>query len=87
MITIDNIAVHEMIGLKTVISASSNSQITGLTGTIVDETKSMFTIKTEKGVKIIPKKQNTWKVFSDGEEFTFSGDLLEKRSCDRLGTK
>ena len=76
-----------MIGLETVISASSNGQIIGLTGTIVDETKSMFTINTKNGFKIVPKKHNTWKFFSDGNELTFSGSLLEKRSFDRLGTK
>lgn len=87
MITFENIAAHEMIGLKTVISASSNNQIIGLTGTIVDETKSMFTINTKNGLKMIPKKQNTWKFVSDGNELTFSGSLLEKRSFDRLGAK
>jgi len=87
MITFENISIHEMVGLKTVISASPNSQIIGLTGTIVDETKSMFTINTKNGLKMIPKKQNTWKFLSDGNELTFSGSLLEKRSFDRLGVK
>jgi ribonuclease P protein subunit POP4 len=76
-----------MIGLETVISASPNRQIIGLTGTIVDETKSMFSINTKNGFKMIPKKQNTWKFFSDGNELTLSGSLLEKRSFDRLGAK
>jgi ribonuclease P protein subunit POP4 len=87
MITFENISVHEMVGLQTVISESPNSQIVGLTGTIVDETKSMFTLNTKNGFKTIPKKQNTWKFFSAGNEFTLSGNLLEKRSFDRLGTK
>ncbi len=87
MITFENISIHEMIGLKTVISASSNNQIIGLTGKIVDETKSMFTINTKNGFKMIPKNQNTWKFFSDGNELTFSGSVLEKRSYDRLGAK
>ena len=69
-----------MVGLQTIISASPNNQIIGLTGTIVDESKSMFTINTNNGFKMIPKKQNTWKFFSDGNELTFSGTLLEKRS-------
>ena len=87
MITSENISIHEIIGLKTVISASSNNQIIGLTGTIVDETKSMFTVDTKNGFKIIPKKPNTWKFFSDNNEFILSGSLLEKRSYDRLGAK
>ncbi len=87
MITFENISIHEMIGLEIVISASPNRQIIGLTGTIVDETKSMFSINTKNGFKMIPKKQNTWKFFSDGNELTLSGSLLEKRSFDRLGAK
>jgi len=87
MITFENISIHEMVGLETVISASPNRQIIGLTGTIVDETKSMFSINTKNGFKMIPKKQNTWKFFSDGNELTVSGSLLEKRSFDRLGAK
>lgn len=87
MITTGNITIHEMVGLRTLISASTNSQIIGLTGTIVDETKSMFAINTKNGFKMIPKKQNTWKFFSEQNEFTFSGSLLEKRSSDRLGAK
>ena len=47
MITFENIALHEMIGLNTIVSTSPNGQIVGLTGTIVDETKSMFTIKSK----------------------------------------
>jgi ribonuclease P protein subunit POP4 len=87
MITFENISIHEMVGLKTVISASANRQIIGLTGTIVDETKSLFTLNTKNGFKMIPKKQNTWKFFSGDTELTISGSLLEKRSFDRLGAK
>lgn len=87
MITFENISSHEMIGLRTEITNSSNNQFVGLTGTIVDETKSMFTVNTENGQKMIPKTQNTWKFFSDENEFAFSGHLLEKRSYDRLGAK
>lgn len=87
MITLGNITMHEMIGLRTMISASTNGQIVGLTGDIVDETKSMFTINTKNGFKMIPKKQNTWKFFLDQNESTFSGTLLERRSFDRLGVK
>ena len=47
---------HELVGLKTIISDSPNKQIIGLYGTIVDETKSMFVINTKKGFKMIPKK-------------------------------
>ena len=87
MITFGNMSMREVIGLKTMISASTNSQIIGLTGIIVDETKSTFTINTKNGFKMIPKKQNVWKFFSNTDELTIHGTLLEKRSFDRLGAK
>lgn len=55
MITADTITRHEFIGLNTQISNSSNQEVIGLNGTITNETKSMFTINTEKGMKQIPK--------------------------------
>ncbi len=87
MITHENIHMHELVGLKTIISNSSNKQIIGLYGTIVDETKSMFIINTKKGFKMIPKKHNTWKFHVNNKETILSGTLLEKRSFDRLETK
>jgi RNase P/RNase MRP subunit p29 len=87
MITFGNITLHEMIGLKTEVYNSPNSQIIGLEGTIVDETKSMFMLNTKNGFKMIPKNQNTWKLYADGQEIILYGSLLERRSHDRLGVK
>ena len=87
MITLDNIFSHEIIGLRTIVSNSPNSEIIGLNGTIVDETKSMFTIKTGNGFKNIPKKHNTWKFYVSGQEMTIHGRMIEKRSFDRLRSK
>jgi len=87
MITLGNILSHEIVGLKVIIRNSPNSEIIGLNGTVVDETKSMFTIKTGNRFKNIPKKYNTWKFFVDNQEMTISGTMLEKRSFDRLRSK
>ena len=87
MISIENIPKHELIGLKTIISDSTNKQIIGLNGTVVDETKSMFIINTKNGFKMIQKKHNTWKFLVNNKETTLSGALFEKRSFDRLETK
>lgn len=87
MITADNIVSHELIGLDAKITASSNSKLVGLNGTVIDETKSMFKISTSLGVKLIPKEINEWK-FSIGEhEVTLDGKTIAKRSYDRLGAK
>jgi RNase P/RNase MRP subunit p29 len=87
MITLNNLITHEIIGLNAIVSNSPNSEIIGLNGTIVDETKSMFTIKNGNSFKNIPKKHNTWKFNVDGQEMTLHGSVLEKRSFDRLRLK
>ena len=87
MITHENILSHELIGLRTKITNSSNTHYVGLTGTIIDETKSMFILNTKKGNKMISKNQNTWKLIFGKNEFDLHGSLIEKRSFDRLGAK
>lgn len=87
MITAENLLIHELIGLNTEISASSNSHIVGKCGKIIDETKSMLILNTGNEFKMIPKKFNTWKFFVEEKEITINGTLLEKRSFDRLVTK
>ena len=85
MITADNITSHEFIGLDTEIIKSTNAQVIGLNGRIVNETKSMFAIKTEKGVRSIAKATNSWK-FSIGEkEVVVDGSDIAKRPFDRIG--
>ncbi len=87
MITLENIALHELIGLYTKIVDSSNKQIIGLNGKVVDETKSMFVIKTSNGFKKIPKEQNNWKFSVQSEEIVLHGSNLCKRPFDRVGFK
>ena len=87
MITADNITSHELIGLHTEISKSSNSQLVGLNGTIVDETKSMFTINTNNGTKSIPKDTNSWKFSIENKDVVIDGAKIAKRAFDRIGVK
>ena len=87
MLTKNNFLKHELIGLKAEIEDSSNTQIIGRRGTIVDETKSMLIICVKKGVKMIPKKETKLK-FSINDEFvTVPGSYLVKRSHERLEIK
>jgi ribonuclease P protein subunit POP4 len=85
MITENNIYQHEFIGLDTQVIQSSNPQFIGLNGTITDETKSMFTLNTNKGEKSIPKSNNLWKFSLEGKDVTLDGSKIEKRPFDRLG--
>ncbi len=87
MITKDNITSHEFIGLHTEITQSSNSQIIGLNGRIVDETKSMFRIITKNGMKSITKSKNSWKFSIENQDIVIDGSKIAKRPFDRIGAK
>ena len=87
MITADTISRHEFIGLDTKVIDSNNSQVIGLNGTIINETKSMFTINTEKGMKIIPKSTNDWGFTIKGENMIVKGSTITKRPFERIGAK
>ena len=87
MITADNIARHEFIGLNTQIINSSNQEVIGLNGTIINETKSMFTINTEKGLKNIPKSTSNWKFSISGQNTIVNGSKIAKRPFERIGAK
>jgi ribonuclease P protein subunit POP4 len=87
MITSENIASHELIGLRTEIVESSNPQIIGLNGTIIDETKSMITIDTTNGTKMIAKPNNSWKFSIDNKYVVLNGSKIAKRPFDRIGGK
>ena len=87
MITAENITQHEFIGLKTQITDSTNSEIIGLNGTIINETKSMFGLRTERGIKLIPKSNNSWKFNVNNQQITINGSKIQKRPFDRIGGK
>ena len=87
MITLDTITRHEFIGLETQIVKSNNSEVVGLNGTIINETKSMFTINTEKGLKNIPKSTSDWKFLVANKEMIVKGSKIAKRPFERIGGK
>jgi ribonuclease P protein subunit POP4 len=87
LITAENIASHELIGLHTEITDSTNSQIIGLNGTIINETKSMIIINTAKGTKMIAKSNNYWKFSIDNKDIVINGSKIAKRPFDRIGEK
>ena len=87
MITADTISRHEFIGLNTQITNSSNQQVIGLNGTIINETKSMFSINTKKGIKNIPKSTSDWKFSIQDMETIVIGSKITKRPFERIGGK
>lgn len=87
MITKENLLVHELIGLDATVLKSNNKQIVGISGKIIDETKSMFSLDTKNGIKKIPKENTEWKFSFDNNESIVNGNLLTKRPQERLGVK
>jgi ribonuclease P protein subunit POP4 len=85
MITTENIIRHELIGLETYIVESTDLQIVGLHGKIIDETKSMFAIETQTGVKNMSKENSIWNFNLNGASSIISGKLIAKRSYERMG--
>ncbi|MGI0083207.1 MAG: ribonuclease P protein component 1 [Nitrosopumilaceae archaeon] len=85
MITQENITMHELIGLDARIVQCNNKQIVGQCGRIIDETKSMMVLSTDKGIKKFPKENTQWNFSFDGKEVLISGNLLLKRPQERLG--
>ena len=87
MITAENITSHEFIGLNTEITKSTNPQVIGLNGRIINETKSMFTINTENGTRSIAKATSSWKFSIQNKDTIVKGTNIAKRPFDRLGGK
>jgi ribonuclease P protein subunit POP4 len=55
MITAANIYAHELVGLRVRVVESTNSSLTGITGTVVIETKNTMTIRSGNNTKQIAK--------------------------------
>ena len=87
MITVDTIARHEFIGLDTKIINSNNLEVVGLNGTVINETKSMFTINTKRGNKNIAKSTSNWKFSISGQNTIVNGSKIAKRPFERIGAK
>ena len=87
MITMENISFHELIGLNIEIVKSSNKQLVGFAGKIIDETKSMFILNTERGIKKVPKETADWKFNFNGSHAIVKGSALTRRPYERIGPK
>ena len=83
--TIDekNILAHEFIGLNVTVKGSTDSVRAGTKGIILDETMKTFTIRTEKGDKIVPKAECVFE-FDINEKVSVKGNEIIKRPEDRV---
>ena len=81
-----NATSQEFIGSDARIVESSNPQIIGLNGTIINETKSMFALDTKKGVKLAAKADSVWEIsIGDCPPVIIDGSTIQKRPFDRIG--
>ncbi len=62
MITPQNVLRHELIGLDVLVSGATNPLHRGLSGCIIDETKNLLIIETQKGIKRIPKMHSRFQL-------------------------
>ena len=85
MITPENIKSHEIIGLHATIVESANSQLKGLNGIVVYETKNTFMLKTKNGLKTIPKLFNKWEFQINKLKIVVEGLIMRKKPQDRIG--
>jgi ribonuclease P protein subunit POP4 len=81
-----NILQHELIGLKAEVEESTNKNLMGLCGTVVDETRNMLIIETvQRDEKMIAKTGNTLIFELDsGVQVRVKGDRLVSRPEDRI---
>jgi len=87
-ITPENIHRHELIGLKIEIIQSTDKQMMGINGLVVDETKNLLTIdssKTDSNRVRIPKKDCVFRFsLPSGEQVDVDGRLLKLKPENRL---
>ena len=55
MISCQNVARHELIGLDVLVAGASNPLHAGLGGHIIDETRNLVVLQTKAGIKKLPK--------------------------------
>ena len=80
-----NIMFHELIGLRIIVVKSSVETLNGLSGEVVDETQYTLKVKTNNGLKIIPKSVVTVRIeLVDGTFATVDGRKILYRPEDRI---
>jgi len=68
MITPQNVLRHELIGMDILVSGAANPDQRGLSGRVIDETRNLLVIETQKGVRRIQKMHSIFRVRLQGGE-------------------
>jgi ribonuclease P protein subunit POP4 len=79
-----NLGCHEWIGLEAEVSGSSDRSRIGLKGKIVDETKNLIVMQTEKGEKRLPKAEVKLVVMVGNKRVLLDCGKFAQRPEDRI---
>lgn len=81
---LEDIAKHELIGLMTTITESTNKSQKGIKGKIIDETKHTIKIQTKNGTKTIQKKNITIEIEVENKKIRINGKVIEGKPEERV---
>tara|TARA_Y100000310_G_scaffold342215_1_gene444356 strand:- start:6154 stop:6414 length:261 start_codon:yes stop_codon:yes gene_type:complete len=84
MRTPNNITKHELIGLHVEVVEAKNSDLVGIKGKVVDETKHTVILATVNGERKVLKKGMKMKTEVKGQQIIIDGDVLLVRPEDRI---
>ena len=87
MITPQNIIQHELVGLDATVVHSTNSDMIGISGSVIYETRNTITLDTISGHKCIPKSICDLELSNDTMRVIINGTKIQKRPFDRIGTR
>ena len=80
-----SIVQHEFIGFETKVVKSSNPDLVGITGKVVDETRNTFTILHDNKEKVVVKEIAVFDfALPDGTIIEMDGKVIMGRPEDRL---
>jgi len=80
-----SIVQYEFIGLEIKVVESSNSDVVGITGRVVDETRNTFTILHNGKRKVVIKDTSVFEfVMPDGTAVEIDGKVIVGRPQDRI---
>ncbi len=74
----------EVIGTNVLVIESTNKQLVGILGKIIDETRHMLTLDTKFGKKLIPKNTSKFKISKNNKTIILTGTQLSKHPYERL---
>ena len=85
MITKENLAKHELIGLgvRVVSGGPGPANAPGISGRVVDETMNTIVVETPKGDRVVPKGRAVFEFALDAGPVAIEGERLLFRPEDR----